>query len=130
LGRYGYDHGETGGTELSPTGGQSGLDAIRIVHNDDDTFGFLPGETDKVSLGAGAGGFGGSWANVSSYAYNTVSDARQKDNIRDLDYGIEEVMNLRAVRYQWENPPEYRISNMSLILSTNKTDPCSSASKT
>jgi len=44
------------------------------------------------------------WDDV--YATNGVintSDRKDKTNIRDLEYGLEEVLQLKPVRYQWKN---------------------------
>lgn len=32
-----------------------------------------------------------------------TSDARDKQNIRDLDYGLKDIMKLRAVKFNWKN---------------------------
>jgi len=46
------------------------------------------------------------WKDVTSYDFSNVSDIRRKQQIRDLDYGISDVMNLRAVRFKWIESPE------------------------
>jgi hypothetical protein len=47
-----------------------------------------------------------------AYRWNTVwamdgtintSDARDKNNIRDMNYGLKEIMQLRAVKFNWKN---------------------------
>lgn len=47
------------------------------------------------------------WDDV--YATNGViqtSDARDKTNIQDLDYGLTTVLNLHPVRYEWKDKPQ------------------------
>lgn len=35
-----------------------------------------------------------------------TSDARDKTNIRDMNYGLKEIMKLRSVKYAWKNNPD------------------------
>ncbi|MEM7368688.1 MAG: tail fiber domain-containing protein [Bacteroidota bacterium] len=35
-----------------------------------------------------------------------TSDRRDKQNIQDLDYGLEQILQLRPVRYEWKGQPE------------------------
>lgn len=61
---------------------------------------FSPAVDNTLSLGAS----GLRWTTV--YASNGVintSDARQKTNINDIPYGIDEIMQLRPVSFQWKN---------------------------
>jgi len=41
------------------------------------------------------------WVNVHSYAFNTISDQREKNNIKLINYGLEEILKLRPVQYNW-----------------------------
>ncbi|HNU89465.1 MAG TPA: tail fiber domain-containing protein, partial [Ferruginibacter sp.] len=48
------------------------------------------------------------WTTV--YAFNGVintSDARDKENINDLNYGLNEIMKLRPVSYTWKENPQW-----------------------
>jgi polyhydroxyalkanoate synthesis regulator phasin len=42
------------------------------------------------------------WDNVFATNFTTMSDQREKSNIRDLDYGMKEIMQLRATRFHWK----------------------------
>jgi hypothetical protein len=46
------------------------------------------------------------WRNV--YAQNTsiISDVRLKDNISDLNYGLDQILALRPVNYTWKDQPD------------------------
>jgi hypothetical protein len=43
-----------------------------------------------------------------------TSDARDKKNIRDLDYGLKEVMQMHSVKFNWKNSEE-KIDKVGLI---------------
>jgi hypothetical protein len=47
------------------------------------------------------------WASVWAVdgTINT-SDVRDKNNIRDLDYGLKQIMQLRSVKFNWKNNPD------------------------
>ena len=47
------------------------------------------------------------WASVWAVdgTINT-SDARDKTNVRDLDYGLKQIMQLRSVKFNWKNNPD------------------------
>ena len=45
------------------------------------------------------------WDTVYAESLNTPSDARLKEEIRDLDRGLETVLALRPVRYRWRERP-------------------------
>ncbi len=64
---------------------------------------FKPTVDGVVSLGQG----GNRWSAV--YAVEgtiQTSDAREKRNIRELQYGLDEIMQLRPVTYEWKQFPE------------------------
>lgn len=78
--------------------------ALRLVANHSDTgFGIFPGGDDNTLLG---GSSGGAWANVTTYSLTNLSDARLKSDVRDLDYGIDDINRLRPVRFRWSTRPE------------------------
>jgi hypothetical protein len=62
----------------------------------------LSGNVDaNVNNGQWLGGSNGNaWYVVSSYNFNTVSDARVKTNIRPLPHGLDEVLRLEPVAYE------------------------------
>ncbi|MBN2730707.1 MAG: tail fiber domain-containing protein [Bacteroidales bacterium] len=45
------------------------------------------------------------WDDVYATSYVTVSDARAKEDIADLEYGLEEILQLRPVSYKLKNDP-------------------------
>jgi hypothetical protein len=62
----------------------------------------------SVDNGSSLGTTGNKWSVV--YAQNgtiNTSDAREKDNIKDLNYGLKEIMQLRPVSYTWKNNPQW-----------------------
>ncbi len=60
--------------------------------------------TDGVnSLGSSANTWFDVWATDATI---NTSDAKEKTNIRNLDYGLKEIMQLRAVKYNWKKWPE------------------------
>lgn len=79
---------------------------------------FVAAPTDYYEFGVGAyrpvsdnaialGGSANRWSTV--YAGNGVintSDARDKENIENLNYGLKELMKLRPVTYNWKANPE------------------------
>jgi len=65
---------------------------------------FRPFNDNQNSLGAN----GFRWTAV--WAVNNViqtSDAREKENIADLNYGLNEIMKLRPVSYTWKENPQW-----------------------
>ena len=46
------------------------------------------------------------WDNVFATNFTTLSDQREKANIKDLEYGMKEIMQLRATRYNWKKNPD------------------------
>ncbi|MGB6035681.1 MAG: tail fiber domain-containing protein [Cryomorphaceae bacterium] len=64
---------------------------------------FAPGDDGFTDLGR----FSYRWNQV--YAQNgtiNTSDAREKKNIKDVEYGLEEVMAMRPVTYEWKDSDE------------------------
>ena len=66
--------------------------------------------SDFVTTVDGANSLGTStntWFDVwATDATINTSDAREKTNIKDLNYGLKEIMKLRAVRYNWKKFPD------------------------
>lgn len=85
-----FQHEGSNTTALRFTGHSSGAD----VH---------PGLDDNVLLGSL---LGGAWKSITTYNLSNLSDARRKQDVRDLDYGLEEINRLRPVRFKWVNRPE------------------------
>ena len=85
-------------------GGAGEQSAIRIgPEGDEDGFGIYPGEDNETTLGSGVFG---AWRSVVSYGFTNLSDIRLKTDVRDLDYGMEEISRLRPVRFRWSARPE------------------------
>lgn len=63
-------------------------------------YNFKPSTTNQVYLGTSANRWREIW---SVNNLNTSSDRRLKKNITDLNYGLDEVMKLKAVSYNWKN---------------------------
>jgi len=82
--------------------------AIRVVPVGGSTrFYVQPGQDDTVSLGTSPNSFEGrAFHDVVSYNISNVSDRRSKRDIQNLDYGIEELMMLRPVRFRWKARPD------------------------
>ncbi len=57
---------------------------------------------------------GQAWAGVNAYSFNNASDARLKDNIQPTHYGLQTVLSLRPVSYQWKKKTDGRM-NLGLI---------------
>ena len=64
---------------------------------------FFPYIDNSHTLGSSTFRWNSLWA--ADGTINT-SDARDKTNIRDLDYGIKEIMKLRSTRFNWKNDEE------------------------
>ena len=60
------------------------------------------------------------WVNVHSYAFNTISDQREKNNIKLINYGLEEILKLRPVQYNWIKHPDEGV-RIGLIAQELKT---------
>jgi hypothetical protein len=54
------------------------------------------------------------WTDVISYHFDGPSDRRLKDHIEPLRYGLQTILALRPVSYQWKNKPDGRV-NLGLI---------------
>jgi polyhydroxyalkanoate synthesis regulator phasin len=65
---------------------------------------FIPVNDASNTLGAAANRWTTVYATVG--AINT-SDARDKENITDLNYGLKEVMKLRPVSFNWKENPQW-----------------------
>ncbi|MBX2938935.1 MAG: tail fiber domain-containing protein [Ferruginibacter sp.] len=66
---------------------------------------FLQPTTDNFSR---LGGPSNRWTTVYAIAGTiNTSDARQKQNIRDLNYGLKELMQLRPVSFEWKENPQW-----------------------
>lgn len=61
---------------------------------------FLPMVDNSKALGASGFRWSAVWAALGTIQ---TSDARDKTNIRDLNYGLNEIMKLRSVRFNWKD---------------------------
>lgn len=64
----------------------------------------IPQLDDTKALGTASRRWTSVWAVDGSI---NTSDARDKSNIKNLNYGLEEILQLRPVRFTWRNRPEY-----------------------
>ena len=58
----------------------------------------FPGRNNYVDSGKS----GYAWRGVTSYRFTTVSDANAKRDVQPLEYGLDEVMRMRPVRYEYK----------------------------
>lgn len=65
---------------------------------------WLPTSDNIWSLGSSSNRWQDVWAVDGSI---NTSDQRDKTNIRDMNYGLKEIMKLRPVSYQWKNDQSY-----------------------
>ena len=95
--------------DLDVAGSTVGFGSVEQIS---DIGGFLIGtnsdfanETDGInnSLGTSAQRWVDVWAVDGTI---NTSDAREKNSIRDLNYGLKEIMKLRSVRFKWNKRPE------------------------
>lgn len=85
------------------------------IRMDDQTFGkwasvslefssnLVPEVDDSRDLGVGSRRWGAVWAVDGTI---NTSDAREKTNIHELEYGLDDIMKLRPVSYSWISRPE------------------------
>lgn len=79
------------------------MDGIDEVYLDADA-GFHPREDQTSSIGASLGSSNNRWARV--YANDGIiqtSDIRYKSNIKPLKYGLDEVLKLNTITYNWKD---------------------------
>ncbi len=57
---------------------------------------------------------------VSAAAFNVSSDRRLKMNIKDLNYGLHEILALRPVLYNWKDPTQTPSKQIGLIAQETK----------
>jgi len=62
----------------------------------------------------GCGALNHVWLTVLSYHFDTPSDRRLKDHIQPLHYGLQTVLALHPVSYQWKSKPDGGV-NIGLI---------------
>lgn len=101
----------TGGGNTTSTGGSNTAFVSIFTSNTGITaspdladFGNIvyPPLDNTTSLGKPGTGIN-AWAQVNSYAYNTVSDARWKEDVKDETLGCAFVDRVRPVTYHWKN---------------------------
>jgi hypothetical protein len=75
-------------------------DQVLILEPNATEFNFIPSTTNQVYLGTS----GSRWREIwSQNPLNTSSDRRLKKNIVEIKYGLDEIMKLQAVSYNWKN---------------------------
>lgn len=73
---------------------------VLILEPNATEYNFIPSTTNQVYLGTS----GNRWREIwSQNPLNTSSDRRLKKNIVEIKYGLEEIMKLEAVSYNWKN---------------------------
>ncbi|MEN8006170.1 MAG: tail fiber domain-containing protein, partial [Candidatus Krumholzibacteriota bacterium] len=92
-------HGTAGGFDI---GGTLSAQAATISGNLTLSGHLQPSTTSLWNLGSSSK----RWVTVYAMAVDTPSDRRLKRDIEDLDYGLEELMKMRPVSYQWKEHPE------------------------
>jgi hypothetical protein len=73
--------------------------------------------------GLGGGGFGGGGQGGGGLGGGGFSDARLKENVASLEYGLETVQNLNPVRFNWKETAEVQVTHLDGLRETKVVQP-------
>ncbi|MCI4669738.1 MAG: tail fiber domain-containing protein [Bacteroidia bacterium] len=89
-----YEDFQFGSVEILRDGGGNTAELVDASFISDDNLTWDLGRTDRR------------WDEVFCVSLDASSDRRMKNSIEDLPYGLEEIMQLRPVSYNWNHAPE------------------------
>lgn len=108
----GFDNGSSGGTAIATGSIEYLVDGTNELFVE--ASGFSPMSDETSSFGNTLGKTNRRWGAV--YATNgviTTSDMNLKTNVKELTYGLNEILKLKTITYNWKN---YKLGNTTIPL--------------